>query len=1509
MFTASRKDQKPRFPNAILLLFLLTNSTQLFAHINGGTGNALQLYSYRLSSPANKPVINGTILSKTVGSTIGTESPDEWKDAYTRAITLNDNTTATIFLVNDDDSLYVALLRPDNNNGDGIGTFLYFDQGIGGAGSHDGLLTGNASTVRNEAGYGIIRQAGSFINQDLSWTGTAWSADADGATDFNGAASILGSATKVEAFEFAIPLHNSKGFSSGNADLQVTSLQQELGLYIRVSRGGADCDSCYWNQTNGNSGEAQTGVGWADVQLNVSRNFTTFYSTFAKNGNPTVDGSITEDAWRGSYRRDIYLTNFNGKVLPTTVYCVQSHIDKTIFLGLKVRDTLSNASDSLQVYYEEKSGDNTTARDYLLETGAEDAVSAKGATARDLQWNGTAWVADVEAADTHQASGTFAASMHQYEMRIPYQGGAQDIGVTDNGLPGFLIRYHDADQPVGSQDFYWEYTVNSDAVRVNQQATPAIFVTSGWANFQLGAPYTQLVFPLDSAAVEGAVNLRLYAEDEDGVTGVDSVKYFRASDTTSKTKLTKIANTGEWSGAWNVGNLTNGLDTLIFRTFDNDGVFVDRLVVLTIANGNSPAAPPTIAFVSPLAGTTLSGLQTFQFTANGGGGVIRKTYVIIDGADTLATTTASTHVLNTVPLVEGAHTLQFLAYNTNGAKAQTQFLTFQVANSPTVSWLSPAGGTVAGGRLILDYDATPLGQATIVSDSLWLDGQGYAVLNLPDGPGTLDIFTLAEGAHTFQVKTTDNAGKTGFSKEVTLLVRNGPWVTLTSPLGNANVSGKVALAYHDSTLVLATVAADSLLLNGKGYQSLSLSGVDTLNSSVLLDGEYTLQVKTTDSHGHVGYSSLITVLVRNNPLARIDSLLADSTVSGTLVIRFAVSAVAPATVAQRLVSIDGAGFRVTSGTSTDTLDTRKLSEGAHTAEVKMVDSQGKEAYSRLVKFNVRNAPNVSIQSPAVDVFVRGIVTVRFTASAVAPDSIAKAEISIGGGDWMSTTTDSTYALDTRLFKDGDLLVQIRVVDGSSKADTTLAREIVVDNAAPKVSYPTVTYGEWVQGRSGARLLVTAQALDFGSGMNRDSAMVLSSKVLTLDSAVLMRDDGLAADEVAGDNVFSAYLSLMADTAGPIPFVLRGRDVLGNDTIVVGGVVLDRTAPRVYLNAKPLPQGADSLNGTVYVPRIILKGNFSDDQGSGLSAVTLVSLNGNGQHIMNSPVTLPVSHPSFSRLLSLVPGLNTLMLIVVDKAGNVDTARAAITYVVPKTTQVVGSDGGLVVSPNGSSIRIPAGALNLAKEISIRPVDPSMEVKPLDATLKLLGIPQEFGPDHTVFRLPAILTITYSEADLDPNQDGTADIQPEDLNIVFWDGRTWVRAGQAELDKANHTLTVAVNHFTMFDLAEDKSVVPTKVVAFWNSNPIRQSQGGVFRFKLPEPGFVSLHILDMSGDLVNTLIPERTTRGNGEWSWIWNGENVSGRFAGAGLYLYVFRFEPASGNAQTLIRKPLGLVKK
>ncbi len=1399
-----------RYPSLVLagfsLLLMLLPAT---AHIEEGQGNALQLFSYRLTG--TKPVINGNILSRTSGSLGDQTHPNEWAEAYSREIMLTNGKPLNIFLMNDDDSLYVAILKADGNNGDGTGAFLYFDQGVGG-GEHDGALTGSSGTTRNEPGYGIVK-SGTVVTRDLSWNGTGWVQDADGQIDFNGAGTLTIGATKIQSFEFAIPLRSNKAFDGGNADLNITSLTQEIGFFLRIAFGGGDPDA-YWAATNGNPDDPTAGAGWADIRLNVNRKFTTFYATYAANGNPTLDGNLEEDAWRGAYRRDIVLSNFDGSMLPATLLALQDHGSKDVYLGLIVEDPVANAGDYVQIYFEEKAGDNATARDYILEAGAEDALRVTGTVTQDRHWGGTSWIVDTEAADNHGGMGVHSSGRHTYEFRVPYQAGAQDIGVTDNGLPGFLLRYHDADQS-GLKDYFWEYTVNADTVRVDKQSN--VFGTAGWAHFQFGAPYTQVIFPQDGAQVEGVVHTRVYAVDEEGVGGVTSVVYFRAADTATQVSLTKITGSDEWGGTWNAGSLPNGTDTLVFRATDNDGISVDRLVVLQIANGGVVGTPPSIALTSPTPGSILSGDTTLNFTAAGGSGTVERTYIVVDGADTVRTTTGSTHLFSTVNLVDGSHTVQFQVYNSNGVLAMTPVITYLIDNRPSVRITAPTAGDTIGGNLFLQYVSSPARTGVILKDSLFVDGKAFAELTAGQ-ENVLDISRLTAGIHSLKIKAIATGNHSSFSEEISVFVLNGPSAAWNSDF-------------------------------------------------------------------------------------------ADSSVSGPVVLRFTVASVSPATVASVELSLDGGDFRTTSTDTSDSLDTRPLSDGAHSAQLRVTDNRGKVFLSPLLHFTVKNSPSIIFLSPNVDALATDTLEISFQATAVSPDTIQSTFISVGGGDWIPTTTSSTHKLATKRYRDGDLRLQLRAVDGSGKSDTSLTREIVVDNSPPLLSFPQLRFARGQGARQNAKALLTAQAIDLLAGMHKDSAVTLASSSISETVPLSLRDDGEGADAMAGDNIFSAYVDVTADSSGVFSFSLRARDAMGNDTILESRLALDNLPPETSLRVEPEPDGG-TLEGIVYVARVVLKGSYSDSTGSGLASAVIKVENDSGKQVNNSPISLPLSEGSlaehrFSRLIYLVPGKNIVTLSVSDLAGNVSEKSALLEYRIPKVTVLATSRGAAVVSPDGSAVRIPPDALQHTREISIHATDPSMQIKPLQPGLRLMGVPREFGPDGTQFRQPVTLTLTYTDADLDPDQDGRSDFDLDKLTIVFWNGHSWVVAGDAIRDPAAKTVSVMVNHFTLFDIAEDTRPGVTELTTYWTANPIKGKSEFVFR--VPKPGKVSLHVLDMAGDLVRELI-HADTRVDGAGSVQWDGSHVGGRFAGAGLYIYVFKYTSNDGAISKLIRKPVGLVR-
>src|SRR5204862_417067 len=106
----------------------------------------------------------------------------------------------------------------------------------------------------------------------------------------------------------------------------------------------------------------------------------------------------------------------------------------------------------------------------------------------------------------------------------------------------------------------------------------------------------------------------------------------------------------------------------------------------------------------------------------------------------------------------------------------------------------------------------------------------------------------------------------------------------------------------------------------------------------------------------------------------------------------------------------------------------------------------------------------------------------------------------------------------------------------------------------------------------------------------------------------------------------------ADTTGALGFSIRGRDALGNDTTLEGSLVLDNLPPKLTMAIEPAPgKIAGSLQGEVYVSRVLLQGGFSDEGGSGMQSLVFTVRNGDGDHVNSSPEAIPLVDGKFRRV--------------------------------------------------------------------------------------------------------------------------------------------------------------------------------------------------------------------------------------------------------------------------------------
>lgn len=1132
------------------------------AHVTEGTGQGLQFYSYRTNSP---PTINSS-LTRSTGAAPGDNS-DEWKDAYIRHLVLEnaartETTEVTLLFMNDGDNLYIGATGNMNNLGNNVTLRFYFDQGVGG-GSHDDALQGGGAGMNNGE-YELRLTTDSNLRSEYSFNGTTWEEQNSGVdVVFTGQGDNYG--TSFYQAEFSIPLSGNPAASDGESYLNVDSTD-ELGLYVEVHTTNGGGEVFYWHETGGDPDDASAGDGWIDLRLGVDRSYVTFYSTYNANGNPIIDGNIggeavADDAWRGCYTRNLTLTNFEGGQVEAILYAVEDNAGDSVYIGVRVYDAANDPGDYCQIYQEVNTATPATGRNFLLDDGEENALVADEnayTDADDRYWSGGAagsWAQDINGGGTSSrqtARGKhYTAGYYEYEFVLD-RGSTEDtrdIRVTDGSTIGLLVKYHDA---ADGTDYFWEYSPNADKINIDPNNN--VYLAAGWPGLQFGAPYMQVVFPQDNADLEGVVNVRIYATD--GVDGVDSACFYRKSNPDTRYSLTKVGTTDEWAGVWNVQDLSNGADTIVFEASDG-GITLERLVNVTIANGVGSTNPPSITLDSPTAGSTLSDTVTIQFTPSATvPATVAATDISVDGGAYSATTTASSHTWVTQLLADGTHTIRLKVTDSNGSSTTTDLVSYITSNAPSVSITAPSADSVLSDTVTIAFTATPASDLSIAGTAISVDG-GAFVATTTATSHTLATGDLEDGAHTIRIRATDNVGRTALSEPLKVNVANAPTVAITSPSADSTIRDTLTIAFTVSTIASATVSATEISVDGGAYVATTTGAMHLLATGSLTDGAHTIVVRATDSNDKTGISSTLKVNVANTPTVTIDSPPADSTVEDTVTVVFAVTTIPSAAVSATEISVDGAAFVATTTDSTHVLPTGDMADGAHTIVVRATDSDGKTGTSSMLKFNSLNNPAVSITAPAADSTVRDTITVSFNAVTISSATVDSTWICVDGGAYTPTTTSSSHTLATADLEEGAHTLQIKIRDSNGNEALSPILKI---NAANSPS-----------------IAITSPAAD---STVRDTVMVAFDVSLVPSAtigATQIAVDGGAFTATTTDSTHALPTGTLPDGAHMI--VVRVTDSYGRSADSRSCKITTANSPSVVLTA-PTPDSL--LSGTVEV---------------------------------------------------------------------------------------------------------------------------------------------------------------------------------------------------------------------------------------------------------------------------------------------------------------------------------------
>lgn len=161
---------------------------------------------------------------------------------------------------------------------------------------------------------------------------------------------------------------------------------------------------------------------------------------------------------------------------------------------------------------------------------------------------------------------------------------------------------------------------------------------------------------------------------------------------------------------------------------------------------------------------------------------------------------------------------------------------------------------------------------------------------------------------------------------------------------------------------------------------------------------------------------------------------------------------------------------------------------------------------------------------------------------------------------------------------------------------------------------------------------------------------------------------------------------------------------------------------------------------------------------------------------------------------------------------------------------------------------------------------------------------------------ASLKISY-----DPGKLGNA--KEKDLRVYYLNGNVWeIVPGKHDVDAKNNTITVTVTHFStygIFDGGEQTASRPADAhssgITIMRAFPGHAGNHVRISFSLPKATNVELHVYDVAGKLVKTIL-NRTCQ-SGRHAAFWSGTNARSQSVSSGVYL----LRMVAGN-QTISKK-------
>ncbi len=654
-----------------------------------------------------------------------------------------------------------------------------------------------------------------------------------------------------------------------------------------------------------------------------------------------------------------------------------------------------------------------------------------------------------------------------------------------------------------------------------------------------------------------------------------------------------------------ISYLNDGKHTIEVRVWDIAG---NEETYLTVYYVDKTA--PTAKILSPVNNAVVTGLVniTFNYSDN----MAIDEVLLRIGGETFDVTGQYYYLLDTTKYPDGSLTISLTVKDKAGNTAITT-ITIVIDNTPPVITINtPADHSYVSGNITVTY--------TVEDDHLdqvwmYIDGLSYNITGI--NSYILDTTLFPDGEYNITIYANDTLGHESTAWITIIIDNTPPQGSITYPLNNTYVSGKVMVifSYSDENLEKVYLYLDQGSVDVTGLNNY------TIDTTQYGDGEHVLKLVVIDKAGNTYEYSIVVVFDNTPPVAVITSPSDEALVSDVINITFNYS---DTNLYMVYLVIDNETYNVT-GEHVYTLDTTLLNDGLHNISIIAIDKAGNTG-TDMISIVVDNTPPVIEAISPID-YARGTVNIEYS---IDEPHLVETILYINGTPY-NVTGLYTYPWNTTTYPDGVYNLTIYARD-SLNHSSSYTWFVVIDNTPPTVliTYPST-----------------------GALVSRDTVINFTYSDLHLDKALLYIDDTVYLD-VTGS--YSTVLDTTQYIDGIHKITLKVYDKAGNEAEYTVYIEIDNTPPKINITSP--------TNNTVIYIGDPINISWTIDEPY-LENVTLYI----GMYEIN--VTGLNNYTVYTA--NMTPGLYRIVIKAYDKTGNIGTASVYVNLTtVPITTTPPGT---------------------------------------------------------------------------------------------------------------------------------------------------------------------------------------------------------------------------------------------